>query len=224
MEERKCENKQLNRKLKCVEEEICKVRKELDECERERNQLIDANEKFEVELKCTKSKLVEVECNAMRTEETLKTKLYEMEKLYEGVNCKMTNGKQKIKILTTSLKELKEASEKNHCEMKNQINKLKEDNCCKVDEICNLKQKINDLQGENEYNVMDMFGQKNKTCPQIKSKCNSCCFTYKPKTTSYYTNPLASASEIFCNLPKRSKSISQKYTSKGCGTFSCLDL
>lgn len=203
---------------------MCKVRKELNEYKRERNQLNDAIEKLETELKCTKSKLVEVECNAMRMEETLKNKLCEMEKRYEEASCKITNGKQKIKILTTSLKELKEASEKSHYELKNQINKLKEENYCKVDEICNLKQKINELQRENEFNVIDMFGQKNKTCPLIKPKCNSCCFIEKPTTTTYCTNSITSASEIFCNLPKRTKSISHKYTSKGCGTYSCLDL
>lgn len=224
MEERKCENKQLNNKLKCVEEDICNVRKELDDCEKERDRLHYVIGQLETELKCTKSKLAEIECNATRMEETLREQLCEMEKRYEKANCKTTDAKQKIKILTTSLKELKEASEKSHCEMKTQINKLKEENCCKDNEICNLKQKNNKFKRENEFNVMDIFGQRNKTCPLINPKYNSRCFTEKPTFITRSINPIASVSEIFCNLPKCTKSISEKYSSKECGSYSCFDL
>lgn len=241
MEERKCENKKLETKVKCTEEEICNVRKELNECVKERNQLTEAITLMAMDIKCTTSKLAETECHMAGMEEkftlerdTLKTTLCEVEKRYEEANCKIIDGKHKIKILTTSLKELKEASEKSHCEMKIQIKKLKEEICSKDEDICNLKQKINELSRENEFNVMEINALKNKLCekesqlnecklfmegssicPQIKTKCNSCCCSEMPTSTTCGSNSLDSASDTCCSITKHIKALSQKYASKG---------
>lgn len=242
MEEKKCENEKLTTKVKCTEEEICTVRKELNECVRERNQLTDAITLMAMDLKCVTSKLSETESHMADMEEkytlerdTLKNTLDEVEKQYEEANCKIIDGKHKIKILTTSLKELKEASEKSHCEMKIQIKKLKDDICLKDDDISNLKQKINELNRENEFNVMEINELKNKLCdkesllnefkllmegnniegPPIKTKCNSCCCSEILTSNICGSNSLDSASDTCCSITKHIKALSQKYASKG---------
>lgn len=230
--------------MKCVQEEICKLNKQLDECVKERNQLNEMIGSLTIDLKCMTSKVAEVECNMACMEEkcnlereSLKNALCEVEKRYEEANHKITEAKHKIKILTTSLKELKEASEKSHCEMKNEIKKLKEESCIKDEEICCLKQKINDLLRENELKVMEINAQKiklsekecqlheckllletNVICP-TKPKCNSCCYSEIPiSNTCGGSTSIDSTSDICCSLSKHIKSLSQKSASKGNGS------
>lgn len=228
-------------KAKCSEEEICNLSKKLDECVTERNQSIEAITSMAMDLKCMTSKLSDTESHLAFIEEkftlerdTLKQNLCELENQYEEANCKISDSKQKIKIITMSLKELNEASERSHCEMKNQIKELREEICSKEEDICNLKKKIDELQRENEFNVMEINELRNKLCkkenqfndskslmecnticPTIKPKCKSCCCSETPKSNTCGSNSLDTTSDTCCSITKHIKAISQKYASKG---------
>jgi len=93
-------------------------------------------EKFKLERE-TLSNEVKIKCR----------KLSDVEAQNDEANCKINDGKGKIKLLTTMLKQLKDASDKSCSETKKQIQTLKEENCSKDDEISRLKKQVKELQG-----------------------------------------------------------------------------
>jgi len=162
LEETHYEIKKLNVHLKFNEEEICKVRGQLDECAEECNRIKETNRTLEMDLKCTKSKLADEKLCTSRMEEKFKIereilsnevkikcmKLSDAEAQNDEANCKIIDGKSKIKSLTTTLKQLKDASDKSCCELKKQIQTLNEENCSKDDEISRLKKQVKKLQSD----------------------------------------------------------------------------
>jgi len=134
---------------------------------------------MEEDLKCAKSKLADEKLCACRMEEKFKIeresllnevkmtcrKLSDMEAQYDEANHKMNDSKCKIKFLTNSLKELKDVSERSYSEMKCQVQKLKDENASKEDDICLLKKKIKELQ-------QDLYGNKHAANCSNSRECN----------------------------------------------------
>lgn len=169
------------KKLECAEEEVCKVRGQLDECTREHNRLNETKDTLEMDLKSAISKLAEEKLCACRAEEKfrleretlsneLKTKyrkLSETELQCEEANNRMNDGKCKIKLLTASLREAKAATEKIDCEMKSRVRKMKEENCSKDDDIRRLNEQIKEFERENGGNKCAA-----RTCDNSRKRCN----------------------------------------------------
>lgn len=188
--------------MKCAQDELFKVRTRLDKCTTELSQLNETRKKLELELESRKSNLTDEISKACGSVETvklerdalsneLKTKckqLSDIETKYEDAKCKINDDTRKINLLTTTLKELIEGSKKSHCEMKNQIEKLKENNRAKEDDLFHLKTKANELIRANEFYTTKLNVQKNqlydKECQlkqlkllseRIHPENNDCC-------------------------------------------------
>lgn len=162
--------------LKCTEEELCRIKKQLDDCKYEYSRLNEANETLMNELKSTKTKLCEAKLCATRAKDNLKLereslsnelklkckKINCLQAQNDEANCIIKEDKCKIKKLVSTLIELKEASLKNHNETKCQIIKLKEEVCAKEDDICRWRNKMKQLQNENDFHCMEINVQKKK--------------------------------------------------------------
>lgn len=241
MEEKNCENQNLEKNLKCKETELCKIHMELDESTNKFSQLNEMNEKMKSELECTNKKLVdekscacilEEKVNMLSDELTIKCKqLSDFEMRYEDANCKIYENKCKIDNLKIYFNKLKEASEKSYNEMKNHIQKLKIENYKKDDELCCLKNKIKQLSQENEFSLRRINAQNkildDKECQlkQLKlmsektnsmnQQHNDCCLNTNIEkqlmNINYTTHPNHSTSDTCCNSPNCSKLIVLKY-------------
>lgn len=235
MEEKNCENQNLEINLKCKETELSKINMELDGCTKKCSQLNEMNEKLKSELECTNKKLVdekscarilEEKLNMLSDELTIKSKqLSDSELRYENANCKIYENKSKIDNLKIYFNKLKEASEKSYNEMKNHIQKLKIENYKKDDELCCLKNKIKELSQENEFNLKGINAQNkihnDKECQLkqlklISEKTNSmnqqqndCCLNTNTEkqlmNINYTTHPNHSTLDTCCNSTKCSK-------------------
>jgi len=175
LEDKNCEIQNLQKCLNCKKEELCKVSKLLDERTNDCSLLTVANTKLEMDLKGKIKQLKDQNTRACNLEEKLnnerdalcnelkitRKKLSDIETQYEEVNCKINEYKLKNETLTTSLKELKDASEKYHYEMKCLARKLTEENFVIKDELCSMKNKNKKLQRENEFYVMEIKEFKN---------------------------------------------------------------
>lgn len=183
LEKRNCDNKELKSRLKCYEEEICKVRNRLDECLIECNELNDLKGILEEDLMCTKIKLTEEKLRVSCLEEKLKIeaknfndlknkckKLSELEERCNEFVFKLNNEKLTVKILKTTLEELKEVSENNYCKMKCQIQLLKGENCELEDELCKTRKKNKYLQQDNEINQIQINSKKKKFTKDFQLK------------------------------------------------------
>jgi len=165
--------KKLKKKQNCIQEEILKLSEQFDECIKEHTRLSEVNRTLELDLRCTKSKIVDEKFRACRLEKKFKfeqemlstelkikcKKLNDTEMQYDETNVVIDDGKCKIKYLTMSLKELKEMNEKCNDELKIQIQKLEGKNRSKNDNMCRLKKKIEELQRESyEKECPSKFG------------------------------------------------------------------
>lgn len=182
MEQKKCEIQKLKSTLKCIEEELCKVRKQLEECIGECNRLKDIIKALEAEINCLKTKLAAEKSRSKCLEEKLKLerqtfteelkmkcrKLNELDIKYHEVCRKLNDEKCLTKLLTSSLQELKEECERRNCEMKTQILRLKEENCALANELCFLRKKVDDWQRENDCGLMKINEQRFKL---IQKEC-----------------------------------------------------
>lgn len=182
-EERNYDNKELKSRLLCYEEELCRARKKLDECLIKYNELCDAKGILEIDLKCTKTKLADEKIRALCLEEKLKleggnstdfkSKCRQLNELEERCNelvCKLNNEKYTVKILTTTLKELKEASENSYCKMKCQIQMLKKENSELEDELGNTRKKIKYLRRDYESSPLQINARKMKFAKKFQLK------------------------------------------------------
>lgn len=162
--------------MKCAQDELFKVCTRFEECKTELSRLNETKKKLEFELESNKSNLLDEISKACSSVETiklerdalsneLKTKckqLSDIETKYKDAKCRINDDACKINLLTTTLKELIEGSKKNHCEMKNQIEKLKENNRAKEDDLFHLKTKANELIRVNEFYTTKLNVQKNQ--------------------------------------------------------------
>jgi len=131
----------LKTNLRCNEQELCKVSKELEERKTECNKLNEMNEVLNTELNCTKKSLCNTKLSATRMEEKfiqerdnltneLKTsckKINDLEMRYDDTMCKLNEERSKSKKFASKLIELIKVSAKNHLEMKNRIQKLQDE-------------------------------------------------------------------------------------------------
>lgn len=169
MEGKHCEIKQLNVHLKFNEEEVGKLRGQLDGCAEECNRTKETNRTLEMDLMDTKSKLADEKSCTSRTEEKFRLeretlsnalkiqcrKLSDTAAHHDEANCKLNDCKGKLKLLTTTLKQLNGANDKSCCEIKKQVQALNEENVSNADEIRRLKKQVKKLQsdcyGNNTY-------------------------------------------------------------------------
>lgn len=205
MEEKNDMVNKLKTNLKCNEQELCKVRKELEERQTECNKLNEMNEVLMTELNCTKKSLCDAKLSATRMEERfiqerdnltneLKTsckKINDLEMRYDDAMCKLNEERCKSKKFASKLIELNKVSAKNHIEMKNKIQKLQDEISAKNNELCSLNKKVNELQQENDSKCTEINGLKTKVyerecqlkqmcllsekIEQIKSYAEACC-------------------------------------------------
>lgn len=229
--------KKLKSALKCNEEELCRVQKQLEECKYECSRLNEANATLVNELKCTKTKLCEAKLCASRAEDNFKLeresaanelkvkckKINCLQVQVDEADCTIKEDKCKIKKLVSTLIELKEVSLKNHNEMKCQITKLKEEVCAKEEDICRWRNKVKQLQRENEFNCMEINVQKNKLYEKecqlkqmkllsekicrLKQQLDNCCcsdnnFDTQTSNMSMSTHSMAN---LCCNPCKKKK-------------------
>lgn len=188
MEENICLVNKLKANLKCNEQELCKVRRELEECITECNKLHEMNGVLNTELNCTKKCLCEAKLCATRIEERyiqerenltneLKTcckKNSDLEMRLDDAMCKLNDERCKSKKFACKLIELNKVSAKNHLEMKNRVQKLQDEMCVKNNELCSLKKKVIELQEENDCKCMEINGLKIKIYErecQLKQMC-----------------------------------------------------
>lgn len=188
MEENICMVNKLKTNLKCSEQELCKVRRELEECKLECDKLNEVNGVLGTELTCTKKCLCETKLSATRMEERfiqerenltneLKAsckKINELECRYEDAMCKLNDERCKSKKFASKLIELNKASAKNHLEMKNRVQKLQDEICVKNNDLCCLKNKVIELQQDNDCKCMEINGLKTKVYErecQLKQMC-----------------------------------------------------
>lgn len=174
MEQKKCEIQKLKSSLICLEDELCKVRKQLEECIGECNRLKEIIKALEAEINCLKTKLADEINRTKCLEEKLKSerqtfteqikikchKLNELDIKYHEICRKLIDEKCTTKLLTASLQELKEACERSNCEMKTQILRLKKENCALANELCYLRKKVDDWQRENNCCLLKVDEQR----------------------------------------------------------------
>lgn len=226
--------------MKSNEEELCKKRRQLDECTKECNSINETNKILEKDIKCTKLKLDDLRSSATLAEEKWKfeieslsyelnmksNKLKDLELQYNEVNCKINDEKCKVKTLVITLKELKEASLQKYNEMKNQVQKFKQENSSKDTELCCLKNNVKQLQRENEFINMEIKTLKNKLHKKncqlkefkflsqkiLKLEASSCLEQPKITNPICTTTPTNSSTNVCCSSSINIQSIIEKYT------------
>lgn len=167
MDEKNCEVEQLRVNLKSSQDKLLDVLRELECRTKERDQL---NEDF----KCIQIKLAEVKECAARTKENLTLELEtlsndlknksnilnEMDVQYNKVKCEINSEKYTVRQLTENLAKFKKEKEYDEIELKNEIVRLKKENCLKKDDIHNLKKKIEKLNQKNRCHVLEINSLK----------------------------------------------------------------
>lgn len=208
LEEKNSIVKKLENNLNCKEQELNKISRELDECKTKCNKLIETNEILSMDLKTTKNTLCETKLSAQHMEETFKQerkhlsteleisykKTNDLEMRYDEVKSELNGERCTIKTFYKKIKESNKANEKTHLETKKQFQKLHENLCC-------LKEKVNELEQENDYKCMEINTLKSKLCEregqlqemrvlsekieQIKKKkIEACCTKNKTETNT----------------------------------------
>lgn len=166
----------LKTNLKCNEQELCKVRKDLEECKTAYNKLNETNGILNMELKSTNKSLCDTKLCATRMEgmftqerEHLSNeikisckKINDLEIRYDEAMCKLNDERCKSKKFASKLIEVNKVTAKNHLEMKNRVQKLQEEICAKNNDLCSLKKKVTELQQENECKCTEISELKNK--------------------------------------------------------------
>jgi len=178
----------LKTNLKCNEQELCKVCKQLEECKNERSKLIETNGMLNMDLQCTKKSLCDTKLSIMRLEERCRQerehlsnelkisckKFNDLELQYDEATCKLSEERCKSKKLALKLIEVNKVTIKKYLEMKNKIQKLQEEICAKNNELSCLKDKNTQLQQENECKCTEISTLKNKLYErecQLKQMC-----------------------------------------------------
>jgi len=161
--------KKLENNFNCKEQELNKVSWELDECKTKCNKLNETNKKLNMDLNATKEILCDTNISANHMEETFKLEREHLSNELE-ISCKkindleMRNGEAKrelnaerctIKTFYKKMKESNKANEKTQLEKKKQFQKLHEDLYC-------LKEKVNELEQENDCKCMEISTLKIK--------------------------------------------------------------
>lgn len=176
MEGKSCIVNKLKNNLKCNEQELIKVRKDLEWCKNDCNGLKERNGALNEDLKCIEKSLCDTKLSATRMEEKFMQerenlsnelkksckKFNDLELIYDEVNSKLKDKECKSKKLVSKLIELNKVSAKNHLEMKNRIQKLQEEICAINNDLCSSKKNVTELQQENESKCTEISELKNK--------------------------------------------------------------
>jgi len=166
----------LKTNLKCNEQELCKVRIDLEECKTACKKLNEANGILNMDLKSTKKSLCNTKLCATRMEgmftqerehlsNELKIsckKINDLEIRYDEAMCKLNDERCKSKKFASKLIEVNKVTAKNHLEMKNRVQKLQEEICAKNKDLGCWKKKVIELQQENECKCTEISALKNK--------------------------------------------------------------
>lgn len=238
----------LKTKIKLNDEEICKMHRKLEECKKQCDKLGDINKTLEMDLKCTKTKIVEEKMCATRMEEKFKAelktltdeltnkcqKLRDMELLNVNANRTINDMESKARKFVTKLMEHTEANEKNHENFIKQIQKLKEENYTKDDEICRFKREIKKLQRQIECTNSELCTQKKELdikenqmkhmkslmekFGNIKQLCENCCPENKNERNSSNACIKPTNKDTCCCLLKNSRPLTNKCEKKSSQT------
>lgn len=184
--------------LKSKDKELCETRKRLDECKEENNKLNEMNQTLEVDLKRLNTKLVDaISCKSRLTSERdslsndLEIKCKQLSDLKAQYDISVKDQKYSYDNLFMTLTKVNKVSAQNHHKMKNLVQKLQKEICTKKDEVYNLKNKIKELERENDFNILEINVQKTKLFERecnlkrmalvsdkilkIKQTCDVCC-------------------------------------------------
>lgn len=168
MEEKNDTIKKLNTDLKLKEEELCNINKKLEyvcnhlwfEFQCQNMKLINPNpqnneqveKKVDFEQDILPSKLMIV-CEKLR----------ETKKAYDEAKNIIKNDIFSIKNSVVTIEKLVEVGENNQYKvLSNQVQKLKERNDMKDEELRFMKKKVKELERRNEYNLLKINKQKKK--------------------------------------------------------------
>ncbi|CAI6350438.1 unnamed protein product [Macrosiphum euphorbiae] len=153
----------------CKEQELNKVSRELDECKTKCNKLNEMNKKLNMDLNETKEILCDTNISANHMEETFKlerallsneleishNKTNDLEMRYNEAKKELNAERCTIETFYKKIKESNKVNEKTHLKTKKQLKKLNENLCC-------LKEKVNELEQENDCKCMEISALKSK--------------------------------------------------------------
>lgn len=241
MKETNCLVRKLKSKLKFNEEEICDKRQKVEECTKTCSLLNDANRSVAMDLKCTQGKLDNLKLSVTRTEEKFKLErdrmsndfmmkcktLNDLEVRYNEANSNIDNYKCKINTLMTTLMALKDASLTKYNDIRNVVKKLIEENNKRETKLSLLKNKINQLQWENESIIMTMDTQKKKLQEQecrlkkfaiLSKKMDQMKLKWKNCLNVHCGNQINFTTDVCCVSSENIKSTAQIYKPTNCVT------
>jgi len=169
LEEKNSMVKKSEKNFKYKEQELNKVSRELEECKTKCNKLNEMNEILNMELKATKKILCDTKLSAKHMEQKFKLerehlsneleisckKTNELEMRYDETKRELNGERCTIKTFYKKMKESNKVNEKTHLETKKQFQKLNENLWC-------LKEKVNELEQENDCKSMEINTLKNK--------------------------------------------------------------
>lgn len=150
--------------MKHKESKYYTIECQLNECRMTCCRLREESTYMKSELEHKKTELSTVKSHATQTEQKLKLeidvlskeadaerkKVHAIEIDYNEANRTITNDNVKIRKLDSLISELREASEKDRCDMNNKIQRYQKEICAKDEFISNMKNQVVDLQQENE--------------------------------------------------------------------------
>lgn len=137
---------------------------QLDECNTACGRLREECADLKSELACNKTELAATKSHATLTEQKLKLdrdrlsneadaerkKIHALEIDFSEAKRTIANDMVKIRKLDALVIGLREASEKDRCDMNNRVQKYKKELCAKEEVLCNVKNQMGGLQHENE--------------------------------------------------------------------------
>lgn len=171
------------------------MRRQLNECKSTVCRLTETSKCQETELECVKIELTELKCAAYQTEEKLKCerdtlcteleikcqRLQEIVIEFDETKRFLCEEKANVYRLETQMEKMRYTNEKERCEAKSKIQKLKTEMCMKEECVCQMKSQITDLVQDNECKCTEIYELKTKVqaneCLLEKFKHSSDVFT-----------------------------------------------
>lgn len=214
IDEQNCEIKKLCIDKKTIEEDICKLRSRLCECRKESDQLNENIKALTEELKGAKTEINVQKLCVATMEENIKNdreaftcelknkckKLKEMKTLYEETKCQLDEEMCKVKNLVSTLKDLNKSNEKNSCDLYKCLLESKTDRCAKENNICELENKIKELQQQNELKDIELrYNKNNCQSEQMKTFSEKLC-KFKQKCASNHCQEKKVQKPVCCNV------------------------